>query len=341
MQDQVQYNNMEIDLRIARTVQEVEEMRSPWESMQEHPLTDIDYYLEIVISRPEILRPHVVLLSSNGQPRAMMVGIIQQKPLDLKIGYKTICKPKPRSLTIPDGGLIGEQTDAVADTLVSELINTLKRGETDIVTLEVLRVDSDIYRLAKTKPSFFCRDSVSKSRRHWEMKVPATIDGFFQQIKGSRTLRRKMRQLERNYAGNVAFRSFNEKGQVDQFCRDAEEIAQYSYQRGLNVGFVNDDEHKRRLTQAAKRGWLRAYGLVRDSFTQKEEPIRRMIERLLVSDEQDAKRVKPVKPGKLELAFEPFSMNVGSSNNLGGRELRNQFDFGVLLDDPRIIDAVV
>jgi hypothetical protein len=46
---------------------------------------------------------------------------------------------------------------------------------------------------------------------------------------------------------------------VDQFCRDAEEIAKYSYQRGLNVGFVNDDEHKRRLTQAAERGWLRAY----------------------------------------------------------------------------------
>jgi len=259
MKDQDHYNNMGFDLRTARTVQEVEAMRSPWESMQEHPLADIDYYLEIVLSRPEIIHPHVVLLSSNGQPRAMMVGIVEQKPFDLRIGYKTIYTPKPRSLTILDGGLMGEQTHAVADTFVSELKNTLKRGETDIVTLEVLRVDSDIYRLAKTKPSFFCRDRLSKSSRHWEMKVPPTIDEFFQQIEGSRTLRRKMRQFEKTYAGKVAFRSFNEKEQVDQFCRDAEEIAQYSYQRGLNVGFVFDDEHKRRLTQAAGRGWLRAY----------------------------------------------------------------------------------
>jgi hypothetical protein len=53
MKDQNQNNNKGIDLRIARTAQEVEEMRSPWKSMQEHPLADIDYYLEIVISRPE------------------------------------------------------------------------------------------------------------------------------------------------------------------------------------------------------------------------------------------------------------------------------------------------
>ncbi len=89
------------------------------------------------------------------------------------------------------------------------------------------------------------------------------------------------------------------------------------------------------------RGWLRAYGLIRDSFTEDEEPIRLMIERLLVSQEGDAQRVKPVKPGKLELAIEPFSMNVGSSNNLGGRELLNQFNFGELLNDPHIIDAAV
>jgi hypothetical protein len=139
-----------------------------------------------------------VLLSSNGQPKAMMVGIIEQRPLDLKIGYKTIYKPEPRSLTILDGGLMGEQTYAVADTFMSELKNTLKRGEADIVTLQELRLDSDIYRLAKTKPSFLCRDRLSKSRRHWEMKVPETIEEFFQQIEGSRTLRRKIRQFEKN-----------------------------------------------------------------------------------------------------------------------------------------------
>jgi len=93
---------------------------------------------------------------------------------------------------------------------------------------------------------------------------------------------------------------------------------------------------------AYARGWLRAYALIRDSFTEEEEALRGMIERLLVSGEGDAAALSErVKPGKLQLAFRPFSMNVGGSNNLGGRELCNQFEFGVLLNDREIVDAVV
>ena len=95
---------------------------------------------------------------------------------------------------------------------------------------------------------------------------------------------------------------------------------------------------------AYARGWLRGYGLIRDSFTDDDEIVRGMIERILVSGEGDTEALSNgtrAKPGKLELAFKPFSMNVGGSNNLGGRELCNQFEFGVLLNDPDVVDAVV
>ena len=100
---------------------------------------------------------------------------------------------------------------------------------------------------------------------------------------------------------------------------------------------------------AYARGWLRAYALVRDSFTPQEEPVRGMIERLLVSAPGDGKalasaadgRRLQLKPGKLELAVKPYTMGVGASNNLGGRALANQFDLGVLLGDSDIVGAVV
>ncbi|MBT3377371.1 MAG: hypothetical protein HN742_06030 [Lentisphaerae bacterium] len=96
------------------------------------------------------------------------------------------------------------------------------------------------------------------------------------------------------------------------------------------------------------RGWLRSYAFIRDSFTEEEDIVRRMVERLLVSAEGDEEALRrsrrkgrgSVKPGKLELAIEPYAMSVGSSNNLGGRELANQFDLGVLLGDTDIVDAV-
>ena len=95
---------------------------------------------------------------------------------------------------------------------------------------------------------------------------------------------------------------------------------------------------------AYAQGWLQAYALVRDSFCEEEEPVRQMIERLLLSGEGDAEALgdsSEVKPGKLELAVEPYAMSAGRSDNLGGRELANQFDLGVALNDEDIVDAVV
>ena len=97
------------------------------------------------------------------------------------------------------------------------------------------------------------------------------------------------------------------------------------------------------------RGWLKAYAYIRDSFGDDEEIVRGLIERLLLPAEGDAKALsdgqgqdaRRVKRGKLQLALKPFNMSVGASNNLGGRELANQFDLGVLLADTRIVDAVV
>jgi hypothetical protein len=120
-------------------------------------------------------------------------------------------------------------------------------------------------------------------------------------------------------------------------------------------GVVGDAEHPARPTadlygdgsyrgDAYAQGWLRAYTLVRESFSEEEEPVREVIERLLVSGEGDTDALgdgPEVKPGKLELAVKPFSMSVGSSNNLGGRELANQFDLGVALGDQAVVDAVV
>ncbi len=128
----------------------------------------------------------------------------------------------------------------------------------------------------------------------------------------------------------------------------------------LGDGVVGDPKHpaRRRADRYGDgsyrgdlyaRGWLTAFAFIRDSFSREEEPIRGMIERLLVSHEGDAAALadtaidpaRKVKKGKLELGFRPFEMTVGRSDNLGGRTLATKFDYGVLLDDPRIVDCVV
>jgi hypothetical protein len=125
---------------------------------------------------------------------------------------------------------------------------------------------------------------------------------------------------------------------------------------GLQDGIEGDPKHRPRgrpdiYADGSYRGdlyareWLRAYAFVRDTYTQDEEGIQQMTERILVSHEGDAKALEsvgqPVKKGKLEYALRPYDMTVGHSDNLGGRELATKFDFGRLLGDEAAVDAVV
>ncbi len=125
---------------------------------------------------------------------------------------------------------------------------------------------------------------------------------------------------------------------------------------GLQDGILGDAAHPPRgrpdvFADGSYRGdmyakeWLRAYALVRDSYTDDEELIRRTTERLLVAQAGDdatlAEAGTEVKQGKLDIDLRPYDMTVGGSNNLGGRELATKFAFGELLGDDEAIDGVV
>jgi len=144
------------------------------------------------------------------------------------------------------------------------------------------------------------------------------------------------------------------------YTRDPEGLAARNFPGytpyGLQDGVQGDPRHPPRTAPdiyAGKSfrgdlyagGWLRAYALIRDSYTADEEPIRRMTQRLLAADEGDANSMggeaRRVKKGKLEYALKPYDLTVGHSNNLGGRELVNKFRFGQLLGDDAAVDAVV
>ena len=57
------------DIRVARTPDEVEAMRSAWDtSPVDNPAADPDHLLTLVRHSPTPLRPHVLLLEEDGRP---------------------------------------------------------------------------------------------------------------------------------------------------------------------------------------------------------------------------------------------------------------------------------
>lgn len=253
-------------VKVARSVEEVESLRGAWEQMQWHPNADIDFYLTILASRDEILRPYIVQLSSSGRPKAMMIGRIVQQRLDFKVGYKTIFRPKVRVLTFIYGGLLGEQTYEEAETLVAGAMASLKRDEADVVFFNHLPLDSHIYKLTRSKLGLLWRDYFTQINLHWKMSLPDTIAEFYQNLSPKRRheFKRKDRVLNKAHSGNVTVRCIRERHLVDRLIEDVESVARNTYQRGLETAFIANDETRRRLCLASERGWLRAYLLYVD-----------------------------------------------------------------------------
>lgn len=251
------YDN-QIVVSTARTIQEVEAMRDSWEKMESSPEVSIDYYLAIVKLRQHVIRPQVILLSQDGHPVTMLIGIIENMQLKYSIAGKVVLRPAVRSLTVILGGLIGKTSYSNSTILVSELLKSLKRREADIISFSEIPKNSPIYDLSKTKSSFFCRDHFPYIDRHYKMTLPSSIDKILKG-KSRKRIRSQWKKLKSDFDGIVKVKTINETEQIERFCTDVEAISQKTYQHAYGDGFVCNTETKFLLSLLVEQGCLRAY----------------------------------------------------------------------------------
>lgn len=252
-----------VSIRVVRTVEEIEQIRDVWSAFQQHPNADIDFYLLVCRTRPEILRPHVIVLYREGRPEAMLVGRLVQGTIDLSIGYGKILKMPARLLAVVCGGLLGNMSSENGEALVAEVSNSLRRHEADAALFNFVRTDSAIYPFILGSPGLMQRDYWPGEQTHWSMKLPTSIEAVYGEMSGDhrKELRRMERKLVSDYSGDVKVRSLREVADLDSIFRDLEEIAKRTYQRGLGAGFADTPEMRQRFRLEAEKGWLRSYVL--------------------------------------------------------------------------------
>lgn len=250
-------------IRTFRNFEELEEIRAFWEKMQWFPNADIDFYLTLASLNPGFVRPHVILLSQGGQPVALLIGRIQDAPLDFKIGYKSLQKRRVRSLEVIYGGTLGDLSYSNSIALIEELMQSLRRAEADVVFLKMFRCDSPIYQVAKQRPSFLCRDHYPSPSPHWTMTMPKSFDEFYGQLSKStkKTNRLITNRMKKSFGDDWSIRCFRKTDEIELAMRDTETVAAKTYQRGMQAGFPNTSLTRKQWSFAADREWLLAYVL--------------------------------------------------------------------------------
>jgi hypothetical protein len=254
-------NREKVEIRIARSLAEVEALRGSWSAWPGHRDSDIDFYIMIVQSYSEVLRPHVIALYRGGEPEAIMVGRLEKKRLHFKVGYLHPFRPWARCLTFVYGAIHGNASSENTRILLEEAINSLKRDEADLAMLEFVPLDSPLYQLALKVPGRLSRDSFPAAQEHDVMIVPESIDEVYRNMSSDRRIetRRRVRKLQTHPAGEPKVVCYRLVSELDRLFRDAEEIAKKTYHRGLGVGFADRVDVRTRLELAAQKGWLRAH----------------------------------------------------------------------------------
>jgi hypothetical protein len=247
-----------IELRVLRTIPELEQFRPMWEAWPGHRDSDLDLFISYIGSSPEVIRPHVIAVYRNGEPVVMLVGRLERVRLDFKIGYVHF-RPTANILYFVYGGPRGDASSENCNLLVSEIYRSLTREKAETAYLNFIELDSDLHRFAKTVPNFLSRDHASVIQPHFSATLGETVEDFYRTLspKVRKNQKWQARKLDTDFSGAVRICCFRKKNEIDNLIHDVESIAKKSYQRGLGVGFSDSPAIRRYLESEAEKGLLR------------------------------------------------------------------------------------
>jgi hypothetical protein len=255
-----------IECRTIRDLRELNTLRGIWDSWPGSRDSDLDFFSGIVESRGPGCRPHVIVLTRNGEPESALIGLREEKSLPLKLGQFTIFQCQVSVLEFVPGALRGFASKENCAVLIREVMRSLDEGEADLAVLRNLDVKSPLYDSAIQLPSFASRDHSCCLDQRWFMDFPKGLDELFMRLGRSQRskMRRKYKKVARHFAGDARVRCFHSAANVAQAIADMEEIAQKTNKRLFGLGFFGTPQVHQQMARMAETGWLRIYILYLD-----------------------------------------------------------------------------
>jgi CelD/BcsL family acetyltransferase involved in cellulose biosynthesis len=246
------------EVKVIRSIENIEAVRSIWETLQVHPSSNIDYFLESLKADSKIVAPCVILYFVSDILQAIVAGRIIETKLIFKIGYLPIYKTKGRVLSILEHGVLGVCGDEDARYVVAEIIKLLAQGEADMAHLASLSIDTPIYRSARNLPRAWCRGYLASPEKRWTLHLPGSYQQFLEGLspKSRSTNLRSKRKLEKIFKNRLQIRVVSNPMDLAATLDEMETVASKTYQRRLGTGFMNSPQERRLLEAIMHHGML-------------------------------------------------------------------------------------
>jgi CelD/BcsL family acetyltransferase involved in cellulose biosynthesis len=249
-------------VQVARSFEEVEELRPTWERLQSgHVTSDIDFMLTYCRHTPGVLRPHVVVVEEDGVPVALAAARLEDTRLPARLGYKVVLDTPVRALTVVYGGLLGDASARPA--LLAAVGESIKDERLDLVRFRMIGLGSTKHADLTAVLPVVRKQRFLPKLRHWRAALPGTLDDFLARRSRRRreSVRRYSRRLERTYGDDARVEIVRDGEGLDQLFAESKIVHRETYQHVLGVGFSDENVQRRLAELAADRGWFRGYML--------------------------------------------------------------------------------
>ncbi len=256
----------EVEVRVLRTIEELNELREVWNSWCDDPNADLAYYLATASCRTDFVRPHVIVVFRDGQPDCMLVGKLEFRRLPFKIGYATVFASKVKRFFFLQGGFLGKLSRENCRLVARELKQCLERREAEMAEFIRLNKDSELSEALESEFGSLQRGHFTPIHEHRWVELPETFEGFLHGLsrKSRHELRRHEKKLSKEFGDRAHIHCYRHADEVEELAEVVEKVSAKTYQRALNVGFKPDVEVLESLRVAACTGGLRGCVLYLD-----------------------------------------------------------------------------
>jgi CelD/BcsL family acetyltransferase involved in cellulose biosynthesis len=250
-------------VRVARSFEEVEELRPAWELLHDggRVTSDIDFVLTYCRHTPGVVRPHVVLVEDDGEPVALAAARLEDIRLPAKLGYKVVLNSSVRALTVVYGGLLGHTARLPA--LLDSVGRSIADERLDLVRFRMLEVGSPQAEALAERVPAVRKQRFATRLPHWRTELPGSLDEFLARRSRRRreSVRRYSRRLEKTYGDEARVEVVRDAAGLEKLFTESKIIHRETYQHILGVGFSDENVQRRLAELAADRGWFRGYVL--------------------------------------------------------------------------------
>jgi hypothetical protein len=250
---------------VARTEHEVARLRSSWNRAGIDNIdSDIDYFLAVVRSSPDALRPHVLMIERERAEPVIAVARLVNRQFGFRLGYREIARVSLRTLVVSFDGILGARTEQDIGDVLGHLRCSLRKGEADALLLQQVEAGSQlIHRVYRDTVPWLRHQGPPVVR--WTAKPAESWDALLAQrsSKSRQRLRRYDSQFRRKYGDRAVVRRLDLPEHRHLLERDLESVSRKTYQRGLGV--AAEERTQRALRSLGlDQGWLRCWALYID-----------------------------------------------------------------------------